>query len=280
MFYKCNMRLPPRERIKLPRGKRVSVNKFTGSDLNVFLGMVGLYRKHKSLLCYPHGKHLDRYGIQWDCNKDKRELILPESFWVDFQECTKKFIAIPLTLFNGHSCDIKDSNAHMNLLLFDTTQKVVERFDPLGDYKGYEADVLDKRLKGLFRLHNYKYIKPTNTCPLQHIQIQHFPGNSTDTGYCAAWSMFYLDLRLSNPNTEATRLKHLARTKLVETTQMTDYIRGYAMYIYNKRRNLINYIQQKYSVVITMEELDIIDEEHDQDIEKWVIKALLDKLRD
>lgn len=275
------MRPPPRERIKIPRGKKVSVNKFSGSDLNVFLGMVALYRKHKNLLCYPHGNILDNYGITWDCNnKNKRELNFPGSFWVKFQECTKKFIAIPMKLLNGHSCDIKDTGAHMNLLLFDTKQKVVERFDPLGDYNGYEADVLDKKLKGIFRLHNYEYLRPTNACPLQHIQIQQFPGNSTDTGYCAAWSMFYLDLRLSNPNIEANRLKYLARTKLVETTQMTDYIRAYAMYIYNKRKSLIKHIQKNYSVVLTMEELDIVDEEYDEDIEKWVIKALIDKLQD
>lgn len=51
-------------------------------------------------------------------------------------------------------------------------------------------------------------------------------------------------------------VKLFARTKLVETTQMTDNISGYAMYIYNKRKSLIKHIQTKYGVVLTLQELD------------------------
>jgi hypothetical protein len=90
----------------------------------------------------------------------------------------------------------------MNMLLFDTTQKVVERFDPLGDYIGYETDILDEKLKKVFNLYDYKYYKQNDTCTFQSVQIDQFSTDETDNRYCAAWSMWYLELRLSNADIE------------------------------------------------------------------------------
>jgi hypothetical protein len=57
---------------------------------------------------------------------------------------------------------------------------------------------------------------------------------------------------------------------------MSDYIRGYAMLVYNKRRELIKYIYKKYNQVITLEQLDSLDKNYNPHTEKWVLFAMLD----
>lgn len=87
--------------------------------------------------------------------------------------------------------------AHANMLIVDRIEKKIERFEPgsLDSMAGivkqrYEA--IDRVIEGFILplFSGYAYCPPLSFCP---------KGGPQADDYCAAWSFFYLHLRLINP---------------------------------------------------------------------------------
>ena len=104
---------------------------------------------------------------------------------------------------------------HTNLILIDNEHKTIERFDPIGsDLKAEEEDInglfgtldvpFESAIKGVFsNIQDYRYISTLEYCPqvsFQKLQPRLLTRLNRDPGFCAYWSMFFLEMRLLNRN--------------------------------------------------------------------------------
>ena len=126
------------------------------------------------------------------------------------EKCKKnnKRFVIGLIYFNN----MLTHSAHENSYIYDIQNQTLEIFEPNGavDYifnKKYGLKNFYKEFLNYFKeigIPIRKFYKPMDYCPSRGPQsydyytsrlIKNPPG-----GYCAAWSIYYLDARLSNPN--------------------------------------------------------------------------------
>ena len=136
--------------------------------------------------------------------------------------CTQQYFIIPLTLTEGSFQEyygfVKNPiHAHANVLIFDTKNKTIERFDPQGSFSytmpvlskdpkytariaapGYDSVLIDHYLNIYFKtqLPDYKYKYILYSCPYLGPQVKADVGS----GYCVTWVIMYTFLRLLNPN--------------------------------------------------------------------------------
>ena len=165
-----------------------------------------------------------------------------------------KYLIIPvgIELSNG---------AHANILLYNKTMNTIERFEPYGkDWPpgyNYNPLKLDHNLENLFRnllvnINNdidFKYYSPSlyeQRIGLQTIDIneQEISKNIGDPGgFCAAWSLWYVEMRILNENISIheliPKLINNIRTKRI---YFRTIIRSYTKNITEIRDNLLNKI--------------------------------------
>lgn len=141
-------------------------------------------------------------------------------YWVNLMKDPKtKIIFIPLT--------IRDENVgHANVIIIDKRRKCVEFFDPHGRTgcmvrKGGEnlVSIFEEQFvcglyinKTCFIPETYEIRNYRTTCPVgsfQDFENTHGIYNpfSTIEGYCAFWTIFLLDLRLSNLTRETYNIQ-------------------------------------------------------------------------
>jgi hypothetical protein len=145
------------------------------------------------------------------------------------KKCTSRFILLKLTLIVSHN------STHANILLYDRNKLLLERFEPYGHVQYLESDKLDKLLKNKFSryLEINKYISPKGVG---------FQSLSDDTnienknlgdpqGYCLAWTFWYLEMRLRNPDIGPELLIDKLIKKILKEypeTKFMGFIRSYA----------------------------------------------------
>ena len=129
----------------------------------------------------------------------------PYKFKERLQDCnykTKRFIFINLTF------DFVDT-AHAGALIYDRWTKELERFEPHGNWIGVDVnyETYDKKILNKFKnsgIKVKKYITPLSYIPMESLQdieqnnIERL--NIDPGGYCAYWSLLYMDKRLSHPD--------------------------------------------------------------------------------
>ena len=147
-------------------------------------------------------------------------------------------------------------SAHANSLIFNTIDKTIERFDPHGDVPTfYDYQDVDDALFNAFKHHLNKKIKgyqfhgPSYTCP----NMQGFQANECDEesackldyeGYCTIWSIFYMDLRMSNKTLSKEELVKKATGKIFNI-KFKQYIYNYLIF-FSHISEQIKYIFQEY----------------------------------
>ena len=184
-----------------------SITEQYGTPTLVINTLIYFEKKYPKLLCIDQAiKELDlitwaMIGFVW--NADEEKLI----FWNVCPNTEKRFIAIPLTLEYGSidgkkgNVDIFERTGHQNIILIDTKQNTVERFDPWGvriDPKN-KVYLLDNKIQEFYS--RYKFIALPELCPEKSFQaVQTRQKLSKDNiGFCVGWSLFYLNLRLNIP---------------------------------------------------------------------------------
>lgn len=151
----------------------------------------------------------------------------------------ERFVFIPLCLQSP-----VPGSTHANALLCDKKKGTVERFEPHGArayelFKDYHYESLDEQLAAYFKQeYGLEYIAPITYCPALGPQsIEHY---ITESGYCATWSLWYIDMRLSNPD--------VARDKLVKGMfdKLHDMLTKGTIVGY-----LLDYAKQVYAIMLT-----------------------------
>jgi hypothetical protein len=237
---------------------------FEGSDIIEYIFYLHLINKYKSK-CIPKGTKRS-IGLQiplkvkytkeeeGELNKQFNEI---GKIIADCVNRGENIILIPLIYLRG-------LGAHYNLLVYKVENNEVEHFEPHGgEVKGnlqlqesskkvmaYFVNILNIYLKRN-GIHTAKYVEASEVCP--YIRgLQDIEGTSKlkkvgkiePAGYCAAWSLFFAELNLKNPDLTSTEILdniyNYLTTKESGPNYLRSVIRGYAGYIY---QNVDRYLE-------------------------------------
>ena len=169
--------------------------------------------------------------------EEDKKLSIPPNFWNYLRKCigNKRFIVFPF----GFTCI---DGGHANYMIYDTKFKSLERFEPHGETIGScITDPVDNLILKVFEQNLGKdfiktYYKPLDFCPPINLQaIQDYEGEMMRTdpgGFCAAWSAFYADARLSNPDIDREDLiNNLIYQINSSPKSFTEFIREYSIFL-------------------------------------------------
>ena len=126
------------------------------------------------------------------------------------------------------------SDYHANTLIIDKNARTIERFEPNDSSKEWEdfnnGEELDNELRKVFNNYNLTYIPMNQTCPIGFQQLE---GREDSSGFksfggnCIMWALWYMDLRLSNPDVPRDILIKSAWKKIKNDGSFKVFINSY-----------------------------------------------------
>jgi len=211
---------------------------FSGTPWNNYVGMIYLKAKHPNACVVIPRKQLktrkdfedhEELSLRW--NEITETITVPKDFFKYFDKCkpecemkdnnkackgVTRFIVFPF----GFTCK---SGGHANYYLYDRIYKSLERFEPNGKLvDSCISTKVDYDIPKLLNSHYREpfvktYLKPLEFLPehsFQQIQEKEPLHKGSTNGYCAAWSLWYIDMRLSNPQIPPKTLVNMAISEL------------------------------------------------------------------
>lgn len=283
--------------VKINNEQNIGVCTFTGSTLDILIGLIYLLKKHTISCGTVDSKFQNNndlcslyetmgivmstrceflnFEVVWVNNK----LYLHDDFYNNFKKCVnnknKRFIIIPV----GIEMRI---GSHANYLIYDKELKELERFEPHGsspptgfDYNQSALDnILETKMKEMDV--DIKYVSPKDYLPKIGFQILDIyekkkkrigdPG-----GFCALWSIWYIDMRLTYKDITRDKLvKILIKEIKKQNISFKNMIRNYGIQIINTRDKIMSKantdINDWLNDQITDEQIDIIMKEISSEI--------------
>ena len=286
--------------VQVHEGPTAEICTFTGSALDVLIGLAFLLKKHPDT-CSTLSKNFAENNelctfykslgiiitskcefLNFEIVWIKQRLYLMDNFFINFKRCiskNKRFIIIPLGI------EMKEGS-HANYLIYDHKIKEVERFEPHGMTTPpglhYNPDLLDDLLELKFQEidESIKYIRPKQYLPKIGFQLMDINEPKKKKigdpiGWCALWVIWYVDQRLT--------YKDVPRKELVNA--LLRNIREQGISFKNLIRNYGRNIIDVRDTILKNSEMNINDWLNDQYTDKQinsVMNALnmeLDKLR-
>lgn len=268
--------------VNIDNNQNIDVCTFIGTSIDILMGLLYILQKYDySCSTLTQNFTINNQLSDYLKTTDKRiqtrsdflnfeivwiykKLFFSTNFTERFKHCVNssgvRFIIVPLgiELSNG---------AHANYLLFDKKTFEIERFEPYGQGTpnrfNYDAHLLDSVLSFKFSEidENIKYISPTKFLP--KIGFQYLDAYDTKSkkigdpgGFCALWSIWYVDMRLQYPDIDRKSLiNKLIKNIKTTNTSFKNLIRNYSINITNTRdtifnktgMNINNWINNQYS---------------------------------
>lgn len=186
-------------------------------------------------------KELQNFKIFW-C--DENNYLIPPDLdkAINYTfDLGKKYIVIFISIQNEYL-------AHANILLIDNYKKKIYHFEPHGlqtFYIGKLYETLNDYFKKV--LPNYEYLKPTKFLPINGYQTLSDESNiftkkiGDQSGYCAAWCEWFVELYLQNKNYPIDKLVSKSIKKLINYKySILEHIRNYANHIQKLSNQVIN----------------------------------------
>ena len=158
--------------------------------------------------------------------------------------CKKRFFAIPLSI------EYPDSGPHFNILVGDTKNKTIERFEPYGAFIDDKVHAsLDKNFKKFLqdRKLSYSYKNPDDFCPATAFQNKEEKNISKKKasvrkndyrGYCGMWSVWFIEMKLKNPN-KSSKILLESSLKKMKGENYRKFIRNYKNHIIEIRKEIL-----------------------------------------
>lgn len=248
----------------------IIVPTFTGSTIDVISGLIYLNSKYIKV-AFTSLKLLDLNSQIINCNNNICEIVGFEILWKNYQMIIPssksndlmriltyikinknvRFFVIPI----GIELTTNDySYGHANILIFDFVNMQVERFEPHGseppygmDYNAHLLDNLLENKINSFKL-GFSYISPYVYLPKISFQIKEIYELKSDyigdpNGFCAAWCIWWADIRINNPNIKRDKLIQLLSKEIInEEYSYKKLIRNYSNYITEIRDKILTTI--------------------------------------
>ena len=161
-----------------------------------------LESKYSDIVCFPRDKRKFKFVIgQKGVTNDSDVLDRIHDLLLDCDE-TKRFICIVISLRNKVT-----KSGHANALIIDRSLRTVELFEPHGDknrgrYKQRDLEDVYYSLEEYFNDQEYEFLYPEEVCPSygpQSLEAGSLKMKNED-GYCEAWSLWYIEMRLKYPD--------------------------------------------------------------------------------
>lgn len=264
-----NVELELPEPLKVDKGISRDLDKLEklGDDIFTFDGLLPtktvfqlyLLKKYKSkCIPYSFSKKDDRLlGITFalKLKYNNMENFFLEKQFINLAEiitnCIKRgeqTVIIPLSFR-------RENTSHANMLIYRKKTNELEHFEPHGGYYVHDSKLQDALKKVLIYFTNIlsfelekenlppvKYIEASQVCPyfkgLQSIENKSklLVSKKEPHGYCAVWSMFFMELCLKNPDISSkdilTNIFNYLTTKESAPDYLKKIARGYAGYVY------------------------------------------------
>jgi hypothetical protein len=141
--------------------------------------------------------HDDYYYLEIECDKKGRSCIFKKE---EVNVKCKTFTRYQIVTFSIEAdIQVRDSR-HRNIIIIDNEDKTYERFEPNGSmpYDDVVNTLLDTNFRELFKLTDYKFIKPSDFCP--RFGPQKKLKGTLLIGSCIIWTLWFTEQRLKYPN--------------------------------------------------------------------------------
>ena len=213
------------------------------------------------------------YEIIWSFHKLFIPLNIKTTIDSFKNDATKEYLIFPvgIELSNG---------AHANILLYQKSTNTMERFEPYGkDFPpgfNYIPGNLDLNIKNLFNNYfnsddnKFIYISPSEYSTkiglqlLDSIEYSKEKNIGDPGGFCAAWSLWYAEMRINNSDIERQDLiNRLINSIRLKRVSFRSVIRNFTKNITDLRDKLLtsanidinkwlndNYTQNEYDIII------------------------------
>jgi len=244
-----------------------NISIYTGESIDILFGLIYLLKKNKNTVsCLNNNLEISdklyeflkfnnininkfwflNFQIIWILNK----IYFPSNFFniLNKFKDKKRFFICPVGI------STTNKGWHSNYLLIDLKKKEIERFEPNGSENSfnfdYSSEKLDNILKRelLFHLDNFKYFEPKHFIPRISVQILSSKeiNNKKITdpqGFCALWSVWYVDIRLTYPEIDRKKLiNKMIKNINKKNLSFKSLIRSYAVNIIEPRDLVLNKI--------------------------------------
>lgn len=264
---------------------------FRGLSIDILVGLLYLYKKYNNVCKFISTDFIKNDPIEKYYNKLNFKLskinylnfqilflynniFYPTYFDSLIKKCltsNKRFIIIPLGI------EISEGS-HSNYIIYDLEKKEVERYEPNGSHNPYNFNynyiLLDNLLKKKFMNFDskIKYFSPIDYLPkisfqlLDSIETKKNKKIGDPDGFCAAWTVWYVDMRLNNSSYSRNNLVY----KIIKKIKKFNYsfkqiIRNYTINITNFRDSILDkanidindYINNNF----TIKQFNIINDE-------------------
>lgn len=156
------------------------------------------------------------------------------SMKASLEACRGKRFQFARLLLNDRSGTLM----HANLLLMEKNiaqnKWIIERFDPHGNKQMFSEDVdvqLQQAFRELMAPEQIEIISPSQLCPFSGPQVVQEASYGM-RGYCQTWVLYYLHMRLKNP--EVSSLLLLTNLRKASPATLTRNITKFVYYIREK----------------------------------------------
>ena len=251
--------------VNITEGAKITFSTFTGSSLDVLIGLLYLLNKHKNVCStltknFSQNKELCSFyksmGILMNTSCEflnfeivwvHQKLYLIEGFYDQIKKCMnsgRRFTIIPIGI------EMKE-RSHAGYLIYYRQLNEVERFEPHGSASPtglyYNPDLLDEILANRFHSidDTIKYIKPKIFLPkigFQILDVNEYKKKriGDPTGFCALWCIWYVDMRLTYADINRSRLVNIL-IKIIKEKNISfkNLIRNYGQHIINIRDKIL-----------------------------------------
>ena len=181
-------------------------------------------------VCKTHSSFVSEYFISIDFQNFKYKI--PQKLKNDIEMCNfnnKRIIIIPIILL------FNKKDAHSNIIIIDNFLNTIEFFEPHGNtFSGFETpfdiqyhilnsiSLIDSVFSPLF----YTFKNVHNNCP---IGLQFKSQINNNEGFCLAWSLLFINIKLFNP---ITSTDYIINTLLsFSKNDLNLYIRRFLQYL-------------------------------------------------
>ena len=219
-----------------------------GNIINFYVGISNKYNNIKNLSIYWH---------------DKNNNVFPNNL-SSLPSIKKDIILILVTIINPEI-------DHANCLIIDKKNKRIVHFEPYGRVNKQNLKDFDNTCIAIFKkiFPDFKYFKPDDYMTQNSFQMLSNETNPLEVktgdigGFCLAWTLWFFELYLRNPNVDLSNLVNNSISKIINLKySFMEYIRFYA----NKLRRFhikflkkIKYpVEKIFNVHTTVDEKDYI----------------------
>lgn len=149
---------------------------------------------------------------------------------------------------------------HSNMIIYDKKRNTIVRFEPYGDWDLADSYHLDKMILELFeesldkpKIATLKFIRPSEYLDKTKFQSTslgddyNYKNLGDPEGYCLAWSYWFLELKMTNPDIDEKELVKSAfdlilKSDKTSTNSILQHIRGYAKHLDQEKNKIFELI--------------------------------------